>query len=789
MGTGQWGIQDTEKYGTSSRVESRILCSTGVHGTVLYIPLRNRSETRQRSAMANGNRDGAQQSLILNYECGINGGAMDPSLLSLVSSFLGENHTTPHGFVGLNPAGSKQAEIALPIHKTPAKFHVVVFTKDRPWQLQQLLTSMQLQKMEDYSVTIVANVRPDFKDGYQQVMQEFDEHINFLNESQDQTFQMILTKVIQVNAAENHLRWMFLTDDCILLEPLNDILAKSESSTIFLTRLHPGITWCQTRNIPSPAPKSHLRYESTCFTYPLTSGNVDWAYPWDLSGGIYCNELVQKVFQQCNEDEKSHPNKLELAGYAILRKMPSLIISVPLSPTLLILAVNRVQDICSAPVDDVTDPMQMLEFLKHGRRFDFDAYRASRFNSSHTSALLLAKPEPLRQCDLSVLMPVHKGPPNVAKLAARSVIMQCEDQVLIRTMQVIVVDDRSADGSIDAIVAAAKDAARELDKNIVVKDHRFNDAIDATNSEIKLEIYASTRPGIAAALNFGLQYARSEFVARMDADDVCAEKRFVTQLQHLQCNSSLAAVGTHSLLFSASIDGETLAGNESRTKWLPFSSDASVEWKVRPSLPPTDPGFVAWAMLFSCCLSHPSVMFRKRVIIDAGGYRENVQNVEDYDLWLRLTHSDPLSVASIPHIGLWHRKHHGASERTAQQKKEADCIALQKIKEYVESPGALADVFLRRPDLAEKPSDLDHASHLLLSLASQFRRRHGDTISGREMQLIDHYCKERLGEIAAISLTKFGDPGTPAWRLWCDLCRERAFEQVALLCHVQKQSR
>ncbi|KAI2492051.1 glycosyl transferase [Fragilaria crotonensis] len=708
---------------------------------------------------------------------------MDPSILSRVSSFLGQNQTTAAtaGFLCSSPSQT-HTELTT---DAAGRFNVFIFTKDRPWQLQQLLLSMKLDKIGDSKVYIIANVRPDFEDGYRQVQHEFTDQIDFLVESTDRTFRMHLVTVIHAHVGETHLRWMFLTDDCILLEPLNDVLEKSGSSDIFLTRLHPGITWCQTRNLPSPAPKKHLRYQTACFTYPLSCGRVDWAYPWDLSGGIYSNELVQNVLQQCDEEETSHPNKLELAGYAILRKMPSPIISVPQSPTLLILTVNRVQDICSAPVENAKDPIEMLTFLKEGKRLDFNAYRTSHFNSSHIGVLCFAKAEPLRTFDLSVLMPVRTGPPNVAKLAARSIIMQCKDQSAIHTMQVIVVDDRCTDGSIDAIVAAAKDAARELQKDIAVEDHRFNHAIDGANSEIKLEIYASEKPGVAAALNLGLHYARSEFVARMDADDVCAEKRFVLQLEYLRCNSSLAVVGTYSAAFSASVGGETLAGNECRIKKLPFSRENDATWRTRTSFPPTDPGFVPWAMLFSCCLSHPSVMFRKAVIMDAGGYRENLRYAEDYDMWLRLTQSDPRSVVSIPYLGLWHRKHHGISEKTALQKKEADCLALQKINEYVETDGTPADVFLRRPELAEMPSGLDHAAHLLLRLASEFRKKLQHTITGREMELIEFDCKERLAEIAALSLTKFGDPESQAWRLWCDLCPERALEQVALLCHVQ----
>jgi GT2 family glycosyltransferase len=37
-----------------------------------------------------------------------------------------------------------------------------------------------------------------------------------------------------------------------------------------------------------------------------------------------------------------------------------------------------------------------------------------------------------------------------------------------------------------------------------------------------------------------------------------------------------------------------------------------------------------------CTLAHPSVMFRRDVILNLGGYRPFFENAEDYDLWLRV---------------------------------------------------------------------------------------------------------------------------------------------------------
>lgn len=51
---------------------------------------------------------------------------------------------------------------------------------------------------------------------------------------------------------------------------------------------------------------------------------------------------------------------------------------------------------------------------------------------------------------------------------------------------------------------------------------------------------------------------------------------------------------------------------------------------------PTDPDFLAWSLLFGCCIAHPSVVLRRGAVIDVGGYDPETEPAEDYDLWLRM---------------------------------------------------------------------------------------------------------------------------------------------------------
>jgi hypothetical protein len=119
---------------------------------------------------------------------------------------------------------------------------------------------------------------------------------------------------------------------------------------------------------------------------------------------------------------------------------------------------------------------------------------------------------------------------------------------------------------------------------------------------------AAQNVGIARGLNRLFASTDSEFVARMDADDVCAASRFRRQLQRLRRDD---AVFASALL----IDG---AGRIRR-----------------PDLPGTmSAASIGLHLLVASCLWHPTFAARRAVLPDEP-YRV-IAGAEDYDLWLRL---------------------------------------------------------------------------------------------------------------------------------------------------------
>jgi glycosyltransferase involved in cell wall biosynthesis len=148
-----------------------------------------------------------------------------------------------------------------------------------------------------------------------------------------------------------------------------------------------------------------------------------------------------------------------------------------------------------------------------------------------------------------------------------------------------------------------------------------NGSTDQTGSIIRtykekdervISIY-KPKANLVSALNYALDSAKSEFIARMDADDIAKQDRLSRQLKHLQNHPDTGLV---SCCVEYSGDKEKNRGYYEYVKW-------------------TNTIITSKQISLSCFIespfAHPTVMFRKSLVENYGGYLE----AEDYELWLR----------------------------------------------------------------------------------------------------------------------------------------------------------
>jgi glycosyltransferase involved in cell wall biosynthesis len=180
---------------------------------------------------------------------------------------------------------------------------------------------------------------------------------------------------------------------------------------------------------------------------------------------------------------------------------------------------------------------------------------------------------------LTVIMPAYNAAETIAQ-AVRSTLIDLPRDSLLH-----VVDDASTDNTLDTLLQIA-----ELDQRISVQANPVNQ-------------------GVARTLNRLLMGCDSQYVARMDADDIVIPGRF-------RRATAVLASGKADVLFG----GLVHLGPGRR---------------VRPAaqLPISPAAFGSFVLLQNPVI-HSTMVGHTSVLVDAGGYR--VVPSEDYDLWIRL---------------------------------------------------------------------------------------------------------------------------------------------------------
>ena len=130
--------------------------------------------------------------------------------------------------------------------------------------------------------------------------------------------------------------------------------------------------------------------------------------------------------------------------------------------------------------------------------------------------------------------------------------------------------------------------------------------------------------GLGNALREGIKNCTYEFVLRFDTDDISVKDRLKKQYQLISNNKELVLVGSYVKEFKI-INGVIL----SRRKKVPIESK-----QIRNT------------MFFRNPFNHPTVIFRKSIILSVGNYK-HCPLFEDYYLWLRLNKNNYL-MKNIP---------------------------------------------------------------------------------------------------------------------------------------------
>jgi glycosyltransferase involved in cell wall biosynthesis len=194
---------------------------------------------------------------------------------------------------------------------------------------------------------------------------------------------------------------------------------------------------------------------------------------------------------------------------------------------------------------------------------------------------------------VSVLMAVYNGELYLPD-AIESILNQT-----FRDFEFIIVDDDSTDKSAEILAHyAAQDGRIVLLRN-------------------------ETNLGIGPTRNKGLAMARGVYIAVLDQDDVAAPVRLSKQVEFLEKHPEIGMLGT----------------------WATIIDESGQPLGVIPQ--PTSPALIQWLLLFGDCVIHSSVLMRRSLVQEVGGYSDQKELYrEDYDLFSRL--SFETQIANLP---------------------------------------------------------------------------------------------------------------------------------------------
>jgi glycosyltransferase involved in cell wall biosynthesis len=256
---------------------------------------------------------------------------------------------------------------------------------------------------------------------------------------------------------------------------------------------------------------------------------------------------------------------------------------------------------------------------------------------------------------VSILIPVRNASCYVGE-AIESVREQTYSN-----WEIIVVDDGSTDNSVETVLEI-------MDNRVTV-------------------ISLCTSHGISEALNIGLQNCSGEFIARLDADDVCYPGRIRAQVDYLESHPEIAVCGSGMVAFRGSKE---------------FKMEAAT-------------GDLRLNLLKRNQLYHPTVMFRSSIIPGKYLYSSTAPHAEDYELWTRVAVAE--EIANISEPLLRYRIH---ESQISVRKGHMQAIASQRVRSK----------YARRLQLDSRISKTQYISVVAASMIGRLVWRGRSILSG-----------------------------------------------------------
>ncbi|CAN7291326.1 glycosyltransferase [Rhizobium sp. LjRoot254] len=167
---------------------------------------------------------------------------------------------------------------------------------------------------------------------------------------------------------------------------------------------------------------------------------------------------------------------------------------------------------------------------------------------------------------------------------------------------------------------------------IIVVDDGSADETEVVAKNYSTVTYVwQANQGLSSARNTGLRHARSDYILFLDADDLLFPNAIADSRACLEANPTAAFVsGGHQMIDAKGVELTRIPTRLDRKGYAGLLAGNHI------------------AM-------HATVLYRRRLLLDAGGFDESLRACEDYDVYLRLSRQYP--IAAYDSISTKYRRH------------------------------------------------------------------------------------------------------------------------------------
>jgi glycosyltransferase involved in cell wall biosynthesis len=192
---------------------------------------------------------------------------------------------------------------------------------------------------------------------------------------------------------------------------------------------------------------------------------------------------------------------------------------------------------------------------------------------------------------------------------------------------------------------------------LIVDDASTDDALESLPADPRIRVLRNDRNlGQIASLNRGLQSALGTYVARLDHDDVCLPQRLGRQVDLLDRMPDVALGAT----------------------WVDIVDNQGGVWAQVRTRIDSFADFASRVVAGRLVLVHPSLIFRRDVVVELGGFDERLNAAEDQELYRRLVLAGH-DARVVPEVLLHYRRHDDQmTVAKATRVRESDSVSYER---------------------------------------------------------------------------------------------------------------